>query len=1142
MSLKQLIDFLIENKEFSRGISHDGASYSYQNLIHIACRRGSIETVKKLLKSGICKSIDTDKNRNTILHQMCLRQQINPEMIEMLSGEIEANQMLERKNAFGFTPLDFIIERDGVQILHCLSKYLNLDRLNKLLHSIDVHGNTPLHLAFKRPRSLILKYLLNNKELTEGVSKALCIQNDEKQSPLHLSCTIEYIQLLLKCPHLSHECISKAVALQDEKGNNAFHYLINEVIENLSLFVITTSSFKTFLEHFQYMEIVSVLCIKNKGGHTPLHLLITRASSGMSRDQELVRKILLCLADCPLTAEQIKNICSESNRGETLLHAAARCTFMNAVKLLVERKMCDPTAADRKGQTALHYTCMSDPDQIICDTVYLLCEQGCSAHTLDGRGLSPVYYLLKHKNITLIQGLISRGFCNPKEAVMSLQIGKKVSNDQKYISSYVMHPPVNPVTIELPLLHSMYHTGWCSMDDLLAFIAEHKYSLKLRDSFGNSVVHFRPDILFRSDGLEFSDCDLNIQNEEGNTPLHLACFKSDHVMIKELIESGKCGKAISIKNKYGHTPLYYLSNRELINLLVMNGADPKDVPDTRRVKHLTDIFNAVKAKHPLNLTVTALVLGNSMAGKTTLLKSLTNTYSWDQLNQPSIGQFDGKCERTAGIEISEYRVVKERSLRVLFYDFAGHPEFHSTHSILLQNRISFSEFQEDSPILFVIVVDITAPDKLKQLIYWTKFIQNCQISCISGRKPEVIVIGSHVDKYSSSKDLHRKMKHSLNQTMERMSDSINLVEYPILLNCCEADDELQKVEMLLIMSTDKLEKHSDLDNRCHLIFSHLYEHYPDKPVKFSEFLEKLGKWKLTRSTVIELLTTMHHMQHILLIGLESESLDFWILTPKAQSLIFHEVHGLLFAGKDFETHSYPSIESNVGVLSSKKIKAMFPNIEYEMLQQFLVYSEFCKKIEDRQVLELIENGATNSTGEQKAGLSTHGDPQFAMKINTSVHDGSCDVVDYFFFPGMVNETRDKRRLQWKHDDKYSFCSGWSLECTQDDFFNTLFLQVLLLRLTFQFAAASMPKSILHRRCIIWKNGVCWSASGVEVLVEVTNQNQTVIVLVRCFKDTELEAVRLRSAVLKEVHKAKAKHSSATKANEYVICNPSLDER
>ena len=386
------------------------------------------------------------------------------------------------------------------------------------------------------------------------------------------------------------------------------------------------------------------------------------------------------------------------------------------------------------------------------------------------------------------------------------------------------------------------------------------------------------------------------------------------------------------------------------------------------------------------------------------------------------------------------------------------------------------------------------------------------------------------------------MKHSLNQTMERMSDSINLVEYPILLNCCEADDELQKVEMLLIMSTDKLEKHSDLDNRCHLIFSHLYEHYPDKPVKFSEFLEKLGKWKLTRSTVIELLTTMHHMQHILLIGLESESHDFWILTPKAQSLIFHEVHGLLFAGKDFETRRYPSIESNVGVLSSKEIKAMFPNIEYEMLQQFLVYSEFCKKIEDRQVLELIENGATNSTGEQKAGLSTHGDSQFAMKINASVHDGSCDIVDYFFFPGMVNETRDKRKLQWKHDDKYSFCSGWSLECTQDDIFNTLFLQVLLLRLTFQFAAASMPKSILHRRCIIWKNGVCWSASGVEVLVEVINQNQTMIVLVRCFKDTELEAIRLRSAVLKEVHKAKAKHSSATKANEYVMCNLSLDER
>lgn len=60
-----------------------------------------------------------------------------------------------------------------------------------------------------------------------------------------------------------------------------------------------------------------------------------------------------------------------------------------------------------------------------------------------------------------------------------------------------------------------------------------------------------------------------------------------------------------------------------------------------------------------------------------------------------------------------------------------------------------------------------------------------------------------------------------------------------------------------------------------------------------------------------------------------------------------------------------------------------------------------------------------------------------------------------------------------------------------------------------------------------------------MFVEVVNQNQAVIVLVRCFEDTELEAVKMRSAVLKEVHKVKAKHCPATKAVVSIIVKPTL---
>ena len=77
--------------------------------------------------------------------------------------------------------------------------------------------------------------------------------------------------------------------------------------------------------------------------------------------------------------------------------------------------------------------------------------------------------------------------------------------------------------------------------------------------------------------------------------------------------------------------------------------------------------------------------------------------------------------------------------------------------------------------------------------------------------------------------------------------------------------------------------------------------------------------------------------------------------------------------------------------------------------------------------------------------------------------------------------------------------------------------------------------------MIWKNGIFWSSEGVEMLVEVTNQNQVVIVLVRCLEDTELEAIKMRSAVLKEVHNVKERHCQATKADEFFFYNLTLDD-
>ena len=132
---------------------------------------------------------------------------------------------------------------------------------------------------------------------------------------------------------------------------------------------------------------------------------------------------------------------------------------------------------------------------------------------------------------------------------------------------------------------------------------------------------------------------------------------------------------------------------------------------------------------------------------------------------------------------------------------------------------------------------------------------------------------------------------------------------------------------------------------------------------------------------------------------------------------------------------------------------------------------------------------------------------------------------------------------WRPADQFSYKCGWLLWCSEDHHFFTLrFLQVILLRLAFSFALNIQIRKYrdhpaLQRCCSIWKNGISWlDEGGIEVLVEMREQNQVVAVMMRCIERsaTKTECILLRSSIILKIIRMKEEFCSKVPTTESFV--------
>ena len=147
---------------------------------------------------------------------------------------------------------------------------------------------------------------------------------------------------------------------------------------------------------------------------------------------------------------------------------------------------------------------------------------------------------------------------------------------------------------------------------------------------------------------------------------------------------------------------------------------------------------------------------------------------------------------------------------------------------------------------------------------------------------------------------------------------------------------------------------------------------------------------------------------------------------------------------------------------------------------------------------------------------------------------------FFFFPGLLNHERPSGDRVWSPHDSFQFHTGWCMQVAHtNQFFTPRLLQILLLRIAFGFAVTKRYTAgngnVGTRQCTVWKNGIRWlDLNGIETVVEMVEQNRTVVVLMRGKVNAELDCVALRSKLIQLVLEVKRKFCPNLQIDQYLM--------
>ena len=529
--------------------------------------------------------------------------------------------------------------------------------------------------------------------------------------------------------------------------------VIEDFVEELNT-AVKTQCIAAF-EGGNHAQVVRLLpCVQEPKKLAPWLLHVASSRGWADLVKELITKYGFDPA-CPLA------------RGSTPVHEASRNGHIDVVRLLTQNFESPPDSIDDYGYTPLLLACEEGQLDVV---VFLTTEFKCDVNARHEKsGENALLCACRAGNLEIIEYLITSCKADVQaktafgDTVLHLAC---IAGNLEIIQYLISVCKANVQAKNLSgdtVLHCACRSG--NLESIQYLILVCKADVLAKNVMGDTPVHDCGNPHAVRYLCSMFDTVVSIKGSQGMTPLHYACRDGWTDVVNYFIEEKHCDPRCCQDD--GWTPLHFaceLKQVEVVEYLLSTGkVDPMATSSSGiiplelaggnyKIYSLFAPFESCRVSFPVDSVAKVFHLGNSAAGKSSLARVL-----FEHTRHASEHKFIA-CENVSGVEeftagIIPLYVEHCKAGNLMLYDFAGHPEFYSSHSAILGG------IMKTVAGIFVLMVDLSSKreDIAKQLHYWMSFIDS--ESSYAHSKSQVIVVGSHADVLEGGRaELERRSK------------------------------------------------------------------------------------------------------------------------------------------------------------------------------------------------------------------------------------------------------------------------------------------------------------------------------------------------------------------------------------------------